>query len=659
MSTTTSYFITGGSGFIGRRVIRRLLTSDDTATIYALVRAASLPAFAETIADFDGLTGPDGTQRVIPIIGDLTAQGLGIDTGDVPALDHVIHLAAIYDMAADAASQQATNVEGTARVAEFARAHGALLHHISSVAVAGKHRGDFSEADFDLGQDFPSPYHRTKFEAEKVVRETEGLRWRVYRPAVVVGDSHTGEMDKVDGPYYFFGLLGALGKLPAALRIPMPGLGHTNIVPVDFVADAIVGLCVHADNTGTDNTGAGGEVFHLCEPRMRPITELYNALAPGFGGPRGFTALPDRIVTPLVDLTGTGPLRVGRDLLATQQGIPPAVLDGTSFPATFRSEKTLATLSKMGIEVPDLTTYGPRLWRYWSRELDPARHRRTDPRRPLVGKKVLITGGSRGIGKATARMCVARGADVIVVSRNAEELDHAVAELGATPGADGVSAGTASGYVCDVTDEESVAGLMKSVLAEHGHVDVLVNNAGRSIRRATANSVHRSHDYHRLMAVNFFGAVNMILAVLPHMIERQSGHIVNVTSIAAQTRGARFAGYAASKSALEAFSEATATETLSDHVTFTNVRLPLVRTTMIAPTEIFDNAGSGVWSMDKAASRVLRGIIARPATVSTPMGTLAEVGRRVAPRLTTRILHQDYLLFGESAASLRASTPQS
>ena len=634
----TSFFITGGSGFIGRRVIDRLLTVDPDATIHALVRESSRSAFAALLDDLGA------TERVTPVVGDLTSPGLGLDAYDLPDFDHVVHLAAIYDMAADAESQRTANVIGTSRVADFAIAHDALFHHVSSIAVAGDYRGRFTEADFEVGQGFPTAYHRTKFEAERVVREREGLRWRVYRPSIVVGDSRTGEMDKIDGPYYFFGHLAALGRLPSSLRLPMPDLGTLNMVPVDFVAAAMVALiAVEPDRSGL--------VFHLGDRRSLTTTEMYNALAPSFGAPRGFDAVPHTLVEPVLALSGMGPARVGRNLLAAQQGIPSAVLDAVSLPVDFSSDATIAVLHEHGISVPDFADYAPRLWQYWSRHLDRSRNRRRDPRGPLVGKNILITGGSSGIGKATARMCVARGANVIIVARSSDELESAADELNSTTSKKGIPPGRAVAYQCDITDEESVNALVKSVLAEHGHVDVLVNNAGRSIRRATVNSVQRSHDYHRVMAVNYFGAVNLILGLLPHMVARRSGHVVNVTSIAVQSRGPRFGAYAASKAALEAFSDVTGTETVSDHVTFSNVRLPLVKTRMISPTEAYENQ-PGTWDVDKAASRVLHAIIDRPKRVSSVVGTIAEMGHRLSPDLTTRILHQEYLLFGESAAAM-------
>ena len=639
----STYLITGATGFIGRRVLAELLATSPDATIHALVRRNSISRLNTLIANIPG------GDRVHPVVGDLTAPGLGISstdgaTGDDLHIDHVIHLAAIYDMTADAETQREANVEGTRKVAEFALAHDAMLHHISSIAVAGDHRGSFTEDDFDLGQKFPTPYHQTKFEAEKVVRELPGLSWRVYRPSVVVGDSRTGEMDKIDGPYYFFGLLSLLGSLPAALRIPMPNLGHINLVPVDYVVDALAAIL-------DIEPQVSGRVYHLSDPRSHTVTEMYNALTPGFSGPKGFNVVPNLVASKAMGLLGIRGLRTGRDLLATQEGIPPALLDALTLPVKFRAKRSAAILSDLGVTLPDLVDYGPRLWTYWRENLDPGRHRRPDPRGPLVGKVVLITGGSSGIGKATARMCVARGADVIVLARHGDELNAAAEELNSTPPKDGVPQGHAYPYVCDITDEEAIQTTVKAILSNHGHVDVLVNNAGRSIRRTTLNTVDRSHDHHRVMAVNYFGAVNLVLALLPQMTARQCGHVVNVTSIAVQSRGGRFGAYAASKAALEAFSDSTAVETLSDHVTFTQVRLPLVRTRMIAPTEAYQDA-IGVWNVDKAASRVLDGILNKPLRVSTPLGDLADLGHRFAPRLTTRVLHQEFLLGEESAASL-------
>ncbi|WP_026919435.1 SDR family oxidoreductase [Gordonia shandongensis] len=635
----TSYFVTGGSGFLGRRVIARLLHEHPQAAVYALVRPSSLARFATAMQSLDG------GDRVISVPGDLTEPGLGLRRGDLPdEIDHVVHLARVTDLTADDEDLRRVTVEGTAAVARLAADRQAILHQLSSMAVAGDHDGDFAESDFDVDQGFPTAFHRAAYDAERTVRETDDLQWRIYRSAAVVGDSVTGETAAVTGPYYFFAHLAAIRALPSFLPVPMPNLRHVNVVPVDFVARALTALM-------TVDPGAGRRVFHLGDRRQRSITDLFNAVMPDRDAPRGVNAVPAAVLRPVLAATGRGPLRPGRDLLAAQAGLPPAVIDTAAQPVVFRSDDTLRRLATLGVDLPDLTEYGPRLWEFWRTHLDPARHRHVDPRGPLVGKHILVTGASSGIGRATARMCIRRGATVFLVAHEPERLAETAAELEAEVPKEDLPLGRAFAYPADITDESAVETLVKSVITEHGHVDVLVNNAGRSIRRATVNAVDRSHDYHRMMAVNYFGAVYLTLALLPHMIDRQAGHIVNVSSIEVQSRAPRFGAYAASKAALEAFSDATGAETLSDHVTFTNVRIPLTRTRMIVPTNAYETM-RGIWSVDKAAHRVLHAIVGRPKRVNTLLGDLIDLGHHTAPRLTNRLLHQEFLINEESDASL-------
>ena len=241
------YVVTGGTGFIGRRVVSRLLAARPDAEVWVLVRRSSL-------GRFEGLAAEWG-DRAKPLVGELTEPGLGLNDEAIAELgdvDHVVHCAAIYDITVAEPEQRAANVEGTQAVIDLARRLDATLHHVSSIAVAGDFRGEYTEADFDIGQQLPTPYHQTKFEAELLVRSTSGLRYRIYRPAVVVGDSRTGEMDKVDGPYYFFGMLAKLAVLPRLTPIMLPDTGRTNIVPVDYVADALVAL-MHADGRDGQN----------------------------------------------------------------------------------------------------------------------------------------------------------------------------------------------------------------------------------------------------------------------------------------------------------------------------------------------------------------------------------------------------------------------
>ncbi|WP_127783518.1 SDR family oxidoreductase [Rhodococcus sp. X156] len=625
----TTYVVTGGTGFLGRYAIPLLLTRPECDAVHVLVRESSVGRLENLAA------GWAGGQKVHPVIGDLTQPGLGLAENTVPArAAHLLHLGAVYDMTAPAEASHAANVIGTTGVIELAGRLGARLHHVSSVAVAGDHPGTYTEDDFDLGQDLPSPYHATKFEAEKLVRQTATTPWRIYRPAIVVGNSVTGQMDKIDGPYYFFGALAKWASVPSLLPIALPDLGSTNLVPVDYVVAALDHL-MHREE-------GDGQAFHLVNRRPQPLREVYGALASAAGAPMAVATLPREVLAPLSLLGRLPGATVARDLVLNQLEIPPEVIDHTTFSADFASHKTRKALRGTGIAAPDLTTYAAALWSYWADNLDPQRARRDDPAGKLVDRVVVVTGASSGIGKALAMALARENAISLLLARRAEELDEVVEEVRAI-------GGRAHAYPCDITDPESVSQVVKHIIDEHDHVDVLVNNAGRSIRRSASASVERMHDYERTMAVNYFGAVRLVLAVLPHMERRRHGHVVNVSSIGVQALPPRFSAYVASKAALDAFSDVVASETWHDGITFTSVRMPLVRTPMIAPTSLYDAFPAA--TPDDAAQLLLRAIKDRPKRINTPLGTLGEVAGTLAPKLKDAILHQAYQVFPDSAAA--------
>lgn len=624
-----NYVVTGGTGFIGSRVVARLLARDPDAQVSVLVRRESLGRFERLAADW----GP----RAKALVGDLTEPGLGVDAAELGAVEHVVHSAAIYDMTAPEEAQHAANVEGTRAVVGLARQLGATLHHLSSIAVAGDFHGEYTEDDFDVAQNLPSPYHRTKFEAEQLVRSTAGLRYRIYRPAVVVGDSRTGEMDKADGPYYFFPVLAKLAVLPRITPMVVPDAGRTNIVPVDYVVDALTHL-MHVD-------GADGQTFHLTAPKAIGLQGIYRGVAKEAGLPPVRFRLPGASVTPV--LRATGRAKVLRNMAATQLGMPAEILDVVDLAPTFTADRTTAALAGTGIEVPEFGSYAGKLWRYWAEHLDPDRARRDDPAGPLVGKHVIITGASSGIGRAAAIAVAQRGATVFALARNGDALDDLIAEIRA----DG---GDAHAFTCDVTDSGSVEHTVKDILGRFGHVDYLVNNAGRSIRRSVSASTDRLHDYERVMAVNYFGAVRMVLALLPHWRERRFGHVVNVSSAGVQANSPKYSAYLPTKAALDAFSEVVGTETLSDHITFTNIHMPLVKTPMIAPSSRLNPVPP--ITAEHAAAMVVRGLVEKPARIDTPLGTLADLGTYFTPRLSRRLLHQLYLGYPDSAAARGQTT---
>ena len=244
---------------------------------------------------------------------------------------------------------------------------------------------------------------------------------------------------------------------------------------------------------------------------------------------------------------------------------------------------------------------------------------------PLVGRVVLVTGASSGVGEASAQAIAECGATVLCVARRQGELDRVVAEIRA-------SGGSAYGYVCDLTDPAATDALVQRVLGEHDGVDMLVNNAGRSIRRSLEFSYDRMHDFERTMAINYFGPVRLILGLLPRMRERKFGHVVNIVTWGVQMKAPKFTAYISSKTALDTFSRIAGRETWFDNVTFTNLRLDLVRTDMIVATDAYRKAPAK--SPEQAAALVVRALEDRPITISTVAGRVGEVLNLVAPRLS-------------------------
>jgi NAD(P)-dependent dehydrogenase (short-subunit alcohol dehydrogenase family) len=643
-----AYFVTGATGFIGRHLIERLLARD--ADIYVLVRESSTDKLDALIERW----GPAAEGRVHPVIGDLAAPRLGVSDEQVEELrtagiEHFFHLAAIYDMTADDEQNRIANVEGTRHAVELANALSAgIFHHTSSIAAAGMFKGLFREDMFDEGQKLDHPYHRTKFEAEKIARTQTTVPWRVYRPAIVVGNSQNGEMDKIDGPYYFFTAIKmARHYLPGWFPLVGPELGYTNIVPVDYVAAAMDHI---AHQPGLD-----GQAFHLTNPKSQRSGEVMNAIAEAAHAPQMsvridtklLKALPKGTFSMLMQLPAAKGVR--RALLA-DFGIPEEVLGYIGLTAQFDTRDTERALEGSGITIPPLESYADKLWDYWERNLDPDLFKDRSFEGAVNGKTVLITGASSGIGKAAAFKIARAGGIPLLVARNADKLDEVkrqIEDLG--------PAHTAYAYTADVSDPESVEDLVARVLSDHPAVDVLVNNAGRSIRRSVALSYDRFHDYERTIQLNYLGTIKLIMGLLPHMRERRSGLIVNVSSIGVQTNPPRFSAYVASKAALDAWTRVVGSECIADNVHFTTIHMPLVRTPMIAPTKIYDSFPT--ISPEEAADLVCEAIRAKPKQINTRLGTFGEVAYTLFPKAVDQILSTAYKVFPDSAASKGQKDP--
>jgi NAD(P)-dependent dehydrogenase (short-subunit alcohol dehydrogenase family) len=624
-----AYVVTGGTGFIGRHLLRELDRRGQP--IHVLVRPQSVVKLERL-----------GLVNARPLIGDVTRSGLGVDPAALDGLAgaEVFHLAAVYDLAADEEANRLANVEGTRHAIELANRIGASrLHHVSSIAVAGAHfRGPFTEDMLDEGQLLDQPYYQTKFAAERLVRDEARVPFRVYRPGIVIGSSETGEADRVDGPYYAFKLI---QRLRDALPSWMPLVGYEggpfNLVPVDYVARAIDHIAAQP--------GLDGQTFHVVDPSPLTVGDAVNELCRAAHAPqftlrvdrRAFALLPRELAGSLSSWRVVQALR--RQLLAGVR-IPEAAVAYVSNRATFPCERARAALAGSGIECPPLRRYAWRIWDHWERHLDPEVLTEANLRAALAGRVVLVTGASSGIGRAVAAEVGRHGGRVLLVSRTADRLADLRAEIEA-------AGGQAWSYPTDLSDMDACERMAARVLEEHGRVDILVNNAGRSIRRSLAQSLDRFHDFERTMRLNYFGAVKLMLALVPGMRERGGGHVINISSIGVQAYPPRFGAYVASKSALAALSRCIQPELADDGVAVTNIHMPLVRTPMIAPTGMYTNFPT--IDTDQAAEMVMQAVLTRPPEVSTRLGKLGEAVDTLSPGLLSFVMTGAYHAFPDTA----------
>ena len=622
--------VTGGTGFIGRHLLRRLAAREGTT--FVLVRAASRPRF-ESLVDSIG-----AGDRVRPLDGDITRPSLGIaDVSELQGAD-IFHLAAVYDLEASAADNELANVQGTRHVVELAGRIGARVHQMSSIAIAGaRWKGPFTEAMFDEGQALDHPYYRTKFEAEKIVRES-GVRFRIYRPGLVIGSSETGEADRIDGPYYAFKIIQRL-RHAIPEWVPLIGFegGEVNIVPVDFVARALDAIA-HRD-------GLDGRTFHLTDPNAQSLGDVTNDFCRAAHAPQ-FTLRVDARAKAMLPKEAAAMMQHWR----VAQTLKRRLLDGIRIPeeairfassrAHFTCEGTLTALEGTGIACPPLHSYAWKVWDYWERQMDPEVPTERNLRRALEGRVVVVTGASSGIGRATALLVARHGAKAILVSRTKEKLEALRGDIDA-------EGGKAFVYPADLSDLDACDAMIQKVLADHTQVDILVNNAGRSIRRSIEASYDRFHDFQRTMQLNYFGAVKLMLAVLPGMRARRRGHVINISSIGVQAFPPRFGAYVASKSALAALSRCIAPEVADDGVAITNIHMPLVRTPMIAPTGMYRNFPTS--SPEEAAEMVASAILTRQPEISTRLGKVGETVNTVAPGLLQFVMTGAYHIFPDNA----------
>ena len=633
------YFVTGATGYIGKRLVKKLLERKG-AVVHFLIREES----ADKVADLRSFWGV-GPARAVPVFGDLTAKKLGVAADDVKKLkgqiDHFYHLAAVYDLAADEETQVAVNIEGTRNTVDLAKAIDAgHFHHVSSIAAAGLYEGVFREDMFDEAEGLDHPYFQTKHESEKIVRQDCKVPWTVYRPAMVVGDSQTGEMDKIDGPYYFFKLIQRLRQLlpPWMPTVGLEG-GRVNIVPVDFVVNAL--------NVISHQKDIGKKCFHLVDPVGYRVGDVLDIFSRAAHAPRmnlfvnaallGF--IPKGIKKSLMAMA---PVRRVRNAVMKDLGLPEEMLTFINYPTRFDCRETLAALKGSGVECPNLKDYAWRLWDYWERHLDPELFIDRTLKGTVAGKVVLITGGSSGIGLAAAHKFAEAGATTIICGRDQDKLDEACAEAKAK-GYQFIA------YSADIADMADCDRFVQLLIDNHGGVDFLINNAGRSIRRAIESSYDRFHDYERTMQLNYFGCLRVTMGLLPGMVEKRKGHVVNISSIGVLTNAPRFSAYVASKAALDAWTRCASSEFADQGITFTTINMPLVRTPMIAPTKIYNNVPT--LAPEEAADMIAQACIFKPVRIATRLGITGQLLHALVPRVAQITMNTSFRMFPDSTAA--------
>ncbi len=637
------YFVTGATGFIGKRLVKTLLARRGS-VVHFLVRPGS-ESKLQALYEYWGL-GSLGKSRALPVSGDLTAKKLGVNADSIKALkghiDAVYHLAAVYDLGADEDSQVQVNVEGTRNMVEFARAVDAgHVHHVSSIAAAGLYEGVFREDMFEEAEGLEHPYFMTKHESEKIVRKECKVPWTVYRPALVVGDSKTGEMDKIDGPYYFFKLIQRMRQiLPPWL--PSVGIegGRINIVPVDFVVACI-------DHISHGKNVLKGKCFHLVDPQGYRVGDVLDIFSRAAHAPKmnlfvnaallGF--IPKSVKKGMMALA---PVRRIRAAVMKDLGLPDDMFTFINFPTRYDRRELDAALKGSGIECPNLHDYAWVLWDYWERHLDPDLFIDRSLKGTVAGKVVLVTGGSSGIGLAAAHKFAEAGATTVICGRDQDKLDEACAEAAAR-GYEFIA------YAADIADMADCDRFVQLLIEKHGGVDFLVNNAGRSIRRAIESSYDRFHDYERTMQLNYFGCLRVTMGLLPGMVAKRRGHVVNISSIGVLTNAPRFSAYVASKAALDAWTRCASSEFADQGVTFTTINMPLVRTPMIAPTKIYNNVPT--LEPEEAADLIAQACIAKPVRIATRLGITGQLLHALLPRVAQIGMNTTFRMFPDSSAS--------
>ncbi len=557
----------------------------------------------------------------------------------------------MYDLGADEASQIAVNIEGTRHTVEFAKAIDAgHFHHVSSIAAAGLYEGVFREDMFEEAENYEHPYFLTKHESEKIVRKECKVPWTVFRPAMVVGDSSTGEMDKVDGPYYFFKLIQRMRQLlpPWMPAVGLEG-GRVNIVPVDFVVNALDHI--------SHKTAIAKKCFHLVDPTGYRVGDVLDIFSKAAHAPKmnvfvnaallGF--IPKAVKKSLMALA---PVRRIRNAILKDLGLPEDMLTFVNYPTRFDCRDTLAALKGSGIDCPNLHDYAWRLWDYWERHLDPDLH---------IDRSLARHRGRQG-GAGHRRLVGHWPGGSAQVCRGGRHHHH----LRARPGQARRSLQGSQGQGLRVRG-------LRGRHCRHGRLRPLHPAAGRQPRRGGLPHQQRrplDPPRHRielrpLPRFRAHHAAQLLWLPARHhgAAARHGGQKArpcgqHQLDWRADQRAALFGLCGVSKAALDAWTRCASSEFADVGISFTTINMPLVRTPMIAPTNLYNNVPT--LSPEEAADMVAQACIFKPVRIATRLGIAGQVLHALVPRVAQIAMNTSFRMFPDSSAAKgdKAAKPQ-
>jgi thioester reductase-like protein len=355
-SPGSSLLLTGFPGFLATRLLPRLLETRSE-RVRALVEPSMLPLARKRVEDFERQTpGSEGRIEVIP--GDITDPGIVAAGSSLGTPSEVFHLAALYRLDVPRAAATAVNVEGTRNLLAALERIGSVrrFHHVSTCYVSGRHPGLFREQDLEVGQSFNNHYESTKYQAEMIVREagSTGCPITIYRPSIVVGDSRTGRTAKYDGPYHLLRWIDALPGAALVPRVPGSSKAELNVIPVDFLVQALAALSRREDTNGL--------TFHLADPRPLKVPEFVRVSA---------RALGKRVLAVPLPLSAARFLMAMAGRVPGMPRIPPNAVDYLQHPTRYGTDQTTPLLEEEGIRTPNFADYAERLVGYLRENPEP------------------------------------------------------------------------------------------------------------------------------------------------------------------------------------------------------------------------------------------------------------------------------------------------